>query len=431
MASKGTRKVGAAPTYQVLEQSDLTGGLDLRRAQTLLEPERARKLTNFSLSEPGALRIRPGYTAWSSISLGSSGGQGGVRTYLASTEFTLFAWGGGLYKPTDTGGLSTTPVLTGLSATEPVHFVYDRNLVAVMDSTSTPKKSTNGTDWTRLGILASTLVSTLSSGSSGSLSTSEFEISYTYKDRGLEYESNGAPVSTVSLSDTGSIIVNVPNSTDAQVDAIVLYARNKTAGETVLRKVSSGAQSSTLTSTFVITSSAWSANEEIPTTHTHAPVLAFAVNWKNRWWGADATVKNRIWFTELFQPQAWYALYYIDIPFERGDSIQAMVAQGDTLIIFGTTRSYLIIGQTSLDFEVRPSAGGQAGALGPRAVEVIEQGVVHAANEGVFVFDGATDKLLSYDLEPAWRDLIDQTASTGLEKVACVYDYLRKGSSWT
>ena len=426
MASKATRKVTAAPTYQVLEQTDLTGGLDLRRTPTLIQPTRARKLMNFSLKEPGALRVRPGYAAWSSLSLGAKGGQGGRRVYLGSTQCTLYAWHGGVYQPTDTGGLSTTPVLTGLSTANPIEFVYDRNLVGVLDSTSTPQKSTNGTDWTRLGIVASTRTSTVAASDEGSLSTSEFEVSYTYKDRGLVYESNGAPVSTVSLTSTGSINVVIPNSTDPQVDAIVVYARNKTAGESVLRKVSSLAQSSAASSTYVIDSSAWSANVEIPTTHTEAPVLSFAVNWKNRWWGKDATVGNRIWFTDLFQPQAWYALYYIDIPFERGDEIAALVAQGDTLVVFGTTKSYLIIGQTSLDFEVRPSAGAQSGALGPRAVEVIESGIIHAASEGVFVWDGATDQLLSYDLEPAWRDLIDHTASTGLAKVACAYDYLQK-----
>jgi hypothetical protein len=430
MASQKTSKVRAAPEYQVLQQADLTGGLDLRRAQTRMAAERSRTCLNFSLSEPGTLRVRPGYAAWSSNSLGSSGGQGGVRAYLASTQFSLYAWGGGVYKPTDTGGLSTTPVLSGLASTaSQVHFCYDRHIVGVFDSTSTPQKSTNGTDWTRLGIAAGSVASTLSTGgSTGKLSTSEFEVTYTYKDRGLAFESDGAPVSTTTIESTasGAITVNIPNSTDAQVDAIVVYARNKTAGESVLRRVSSLAQSTGASSTYVITSSAWSAETEIPTTHGTAPVLKFAVNWKNRWWGADATVENRIWFTDLFQNQAWYALYYIDLPFERGDAVAALVPLGDTLVVFGGTRSYLIIGATSLDFEVRPSAGSQAGALGPRAVAAIENGIVHAASEGVFLFDGATDKLLTYDLEPAWRDLIERSSATDLATVALLHDYLQK-----
>ena len=36
-----------------------------------------------------------------------------------------------------------------------------------------------------------------------------------------------------------------------------------------------------------------------------APAMKFAVPWKNRWWGVDATVGNRLWFTQIFEPQSW------------------------------------------------------------------------------------------------------------------------------
>lgn len=423
MARRSKRPI-ADRTYQVLEQVDLTGGMDLRRSPSNIGETRARNIVNFSLNEPGALKVRPGYQAWSTTNLGASPGQGGQRVYLGSTSFTLYAWNGGLYTPTDTGGLSTTPVLSGLSATEPIYLTYDRNLVGVFDSTSTPKKSTDGQTWTRLGIAASTASPGLSTASTGSLSTSTFEVAYTYKDRGLAFEGNGSDTRSVAVSDTGTgLVVTVSNSTDPQVDAVVLYARNVTAGETVLRKVSSAAMSTGANSTYVIDSSAWSANAEIPTRHTPAPVLKFGVNWKNRWWAADATVGNRLCFTELFLPQAWYALYYIDIPFECGDKIEAIVPSGDVLVVFGGTRTYLVIGQTSLDFEVRGAAGAQSGALGPKAAIPLEQGVIHCATDGVFLFDGATDRLLSYDIEPGWKDLVQNVPSTGLARVEAIYDY--------
>jgi hypothetical protein len=107
------------------------------------------------------------------------------------------------------------------------------------------------------------------------------------------------------------------------VDAIVVYARNKTSGETVRRKASSQAQSTGANSTIVITSSNWSSNDEEPTDHNPPTILSFGVVWKNRWWARSATVKNRIHFTQLFQPQSWPALFFLDIPFERGDEIRA------------------------------------------------------------------------------------------------------------
>ena len=423
-ASVKTRKPGASRTYQVLEVSDLSGGLDLRRSPTLVNADRARVLRNYALSTPGEIVVRPGYTVFSTTLRGSSAYQGGQRVYLSGARFTLTAWGGNVYRPPDDGSQSSVVDYSTVSDTAAVFFPYDRVLVGIFDGVNRPRKSTGDTTWTRMGIDASTGQSTASSLAGGSLSTSEFEFTFSYKDRGTGHESNiSTLVSTRSLTDTGAMHLEIPNSSDAQVDAIVVYARNKTAGEQVLRKASSFATNGAASSTGRLTSSNWSANDEAPTNHNPPGAYRFAVIWKNRWWAPSATVGNRLHFTELFQNQSWPTLFFIDLPFEKGDDIQAVIPQGDTLLVFGQTKVFLIIGQTSLDFEVRPSAGAQAGALGPRAVALIENGVIHAAAEGVFIFDGATDKLLSHDIEPGWRDLIANTAASELAKVAIVYDF--------
>ncbi len=420
-----TRSAQTARRYQILDIPDLSGGLDLRRSPTLLASDRARVLRNYSLGSPGELVVRPGYLAFSTTNLGSTRAQGGRRVYLGSTQFTLLAWGGLVYRPTDGGILPSTAVeYSTISEVNDVFFPYDRTIVAVMDGANRPWKSTGSTTWSRMGIDASTGRSTASSVTGGDLSASEFEFSFSYKDRGTGHESNiSTRVSTATLATTGAIQVQTPNSSDAQVDAIVVYARNKTAGETVLRRATSGAMSGGASSTFVITSSGWSANDEAPTNHTPPENYKFAQVWKNRWWAADAVVGNRLHFTEIFQPQSWPILFYIDIPFERGDEITAIVPQGDTLLVFGQSKVFLIIGQTSLDFEVRPSAGAQAGALGPRATALIENGVVHASAEGVFIFDGASDKYLTHDIEPAWRDLVQHSPSSALAMIDVIYHF--------
>jgi hypothetical protein len=426
-----------AKAYQQIPVADMTGGVDLRQAQTLLGPDRARTLINFSLAEPGALAVRPGYQKWSTTSLGAGRMQGAARVYLNtalpsvnSTAFQLAAYQGGVYLGTDSGGWanSSAAVLTGLSTGNEIFFPHDRDMVAALDGSTTPWKSTNGSSWTKMGIRAGSSGPVLSSLSTGQLvSASEYEIAYTYKDRDLAYESNGSSnQSTYTMGSTGGINVIVPNSTDPQVDAIVVYARNKTAGEAIRRKISSQVQSAGTHSTIAIVSSAWSLNNEEPSDHTVPPALAFGVVWKNRWWARDAIVKNRLRFTQLFQPQSWPSLFFVDIPFSRGDEIRAIDAIGDALIIHGTTKSFVIVGQTSLDFEVRPSLGSQAGALGPRATAQVENSLIHADASGVYSFDGATDRLLSLDLEPAWRDLIKNGSIFDLERIAMVYDSLRK-----
>jgi hypothetical protein len=424
-----TRRPQANPVYQTIQVTDLTGGLDLRRSPTLLGPTRARVCRNFSLSEPGALRVRAGWEAFSTSAHSTRAAQGAQRVYLGSTQGTVIATQGKLYLLPDTGVWPSTSVYDGLSTANDVHFIFDRDLVGVFDSTSTPIKSTDLVTWTRLGIAKPTVASTLSQSSQASdLSTSEFAVVITYKDRGTAFESDPiATASTVTITSTGNaIVVNAPNSTESHVDAIVVYARNKTAGETVFRKASSGAQSAGVSSTFVLTSSNWSANDEAPSTHGVPPVLAFGVSWKNRWWARSAEFPTRLYFTEIFQPQGWPALYFIDLPFLNGEEINAITPQGDTLLVKGASQMFLIIGQTSLDFEVRPSLGAQSGAVGPKACALVEAGVAHASAEGVFIYDGATDRLLSHDLTPGWKDMIANSPSTSVARIAMVYDWNQK-----
>ena len=423
--------------YQMLPVIGPSGGIDLRSSPTLMAPERARTLINFSLEEPGALVIRPGYAQFSTTSLGTKRIQGGGRIYLntaipaaASTMFTLIAWNGGIYGLSDVG-VWTAAVAGLISATAEIYFPSDRDLVAAFDGVSTAIwKSTNGSVWTRFGIAADPRASTATVVTGGNLSSAEFEFGYTYKSRGLAFESNGSSgLSTRTLATTGAIELQIPNSTDAQVDAIVVYARNKTSGETVRRKATSFAMQSTVAnshSTVTITSSAWTTNDEEPKDHDLPPALTFGVVWKNRWWARDGVTTNRIRFTQLFQPQSWPALFYIDIPFELGDAIQALIPHGDALLVFGATKVFVIFGQSSLDFEVRPTIGSQDGALGPRAVALIENAVVHAAASGIYAFDGYSDRLLSFDLEPGWQDLVTNAPAGDLALVSCVLHRQRK-----
>jgi hypothetical protein len=440
MATKGASatKATIGKGYQLIPVLGPSDGVDLRLSPTLLAPGRAQALINWSLEEPGALVMAPGWRHFSTTSLGPSRVQGAARISLntsiptpTSTQFTLLAWNSGIYEPTDSGGwVSTTPSLTGLSTGE-VYFVSDRDLVVAMDGSTRLMRSTNGSSWTPFGLARPGSSLTLSTLSTGGLSSGEYEVNYTFKAGGLAVESNGSSSpSTITLTFTsGAIKVVALNSTNSAVTAHVYYARHKSNGETVRRKVSSQAQSTAVSSTFVITSSNWTTNDQEPTDHDDPATvggLSFGVVWKNRWWARDATVTNRVRFTQIFQAQSWPALFYIDLPFGRGDAITALVPLGNSLLVFGTTTIFIILGQTSLDFEVLPTLAAQDGALGPRAVCVLENGVVHAGATGVWLFNGVSDRLLSYDIEPAWLDLVRTAAPDALGRVSVVYHLQRK-----
>lgn len=413
-----TRSPLVSRQKQLLQIQDLTGGVDLRRSQTLLESNRGRTYKNWSLEEPGALVVRKGYRSASTATYGANP-QGGRRVYLASTAFTLIAMDGSVYKPTD-AWVQGSAVYSTVSTSAQVYFPYDRDLVAVLDATSRPRFSTNGSTWLLMGTNAPTVGAALSTNSTGGLSSGEFSIIYTYKHRGTGHESNASTASTITIQATsGSITTTATGSTDPKVDAYVWYAKHVSPdGEGIYRKVSSGSSA-----TIIITSSAWTTNDEVPTNHDVPPALTYAAIWKSRWWAKDAATGNRLRFTELFQPQTWPTLFYIDIPFEKGDSITSIHPLGDTLIVYGQSGAFLVIGQTALDFEVRPSQI-DTGALGFRAVAKVEQASLHISGDGVASYDGATDRDLEHDIAIAWRDLIQNSSNADLAKIAVVHHTL-------
>lgn len=433
---ESVKAVRATPQqdYRLLSVEDLSGGLDLRKAATLLKPNRARVLRNWSLREPGALLMFPGWISHSTASLGSGRPQGGQRIYLgAGAPFSLAAWSGSVYKPTD-GGVWGSAVSTGWSSSASIFFPYDRDVVAVFDGTTAAKKSVDGSVWTTFGIAAPAGAPTDANLAGGALvSGSVYEFSYSGRDDELLHESNESP--TVQHTPSGgnlSVRLTLTKHPNTQVDTLVVYARDVTAGEAVRRKVGTVANPVGATTTYDVTANIWGSGTEAPTDHSVPELMKFAVIWKNRWWGVDAVVGNRLRFTQIFENQSWPATFYIDIPFEKGDDIAALLPLGDTLLVFGQSKVFLVIGQTSLDFEVRPSGASQAGALGPRAVDALEEGAIHAAAEGIYLFDGATDRLLSYDVDgfaPAalgWRTYVTTASAADLARTPLVYHQASK-----
>jgi len=429
MAVRAARAT-VAPVYQRLAVDDLSGGLDLRHSPTLVPSNRSRVLRNWSLQEQGALVVFPGWLSFSTTSLGGLRPQGAQRIYLSGLTCTLAAYNGSVYKPDD-AGVWGAAVLAGRSSTNEIYFPFDRDFVAVFDGTNIPKKTIDGTTWYQLGIDAPGAAPTLAAVAGGSLTNgSTYEISYSYKRAASPvHEGNESAVATQAAAGANlTVRCTLPRSTDPQVDTIVVYARDVTAGESVRRRTGTVANPGAGSATYDITTKNWTAADvpEAPTDHTVPTALVHGLVWKNRWWAKDPTVGNRLRFTQIFEPQSWPTTFYIDIPFERGDSIAALVAQGDTLVVWGQTKPYLVIGQTSLDFEVRPSLGAQAGAVGPRAVDILETGIVHASADGAYLFDGATDRLLTDDVDVAWRDLIGASAVADLQKIAVCYHGLYK-----
>jgi hypothetical protein len=413
------RKAAGTVIGSIFQVRDFTAGVNLRSSPTTIQPNQARRLSNGHIGNPGELSVFPGYAGFMD-SLGARRIQGGRRIYIGGVDpFTILADNGTVYTVADDGTVSSG-LVGSLSTTAAIDFPYDGDMVAVFDGANVPKKSTNGTAFTQLGISAPGVAPTASAVAGGSLvDATTYRISYAYYNSNLAATGNeSATVNQAAAGANLTVRVSVTASADPQVTHIKIYAMDVTAGETVRRLAATIANATT---THDITANNWDGQEEPATDHNVAEAMSFGCVWKNRWWGRDGSVGNRIRFSQIFQPMAWPDTYFVDIPFTRGEDIQALVPLGDTLIVFGFTQVYIIFGQTSLDFEVRPALGTETGALGFRAVDVIESGVVHAGASGVYLFNGSSDELLSYPIDVAWRAYVDAASASELARTPLVY----------
>lgn len=402
--------------YQV---RDLTAGVNLRPSATNIKPNQARRLLNAYIGNAGELGMYPGFTGWMN-SFASDRIQGAKRIYLADLVFTVFAHAGKIVVPTDGGVYLGSPVYTGLNAINEIDFVHDRNIVAAFDGEHSPVRSVDGSNWVQLGITPPALAPTLTAVNNGGTlpDTHTISVSYDYYNVNL-LSSNESPAGTVAMAAPNlTARVGVIASTDPQVTGIKVYAMDVTAGETVRRLTATLANT---TANHDITINNWDAQEEAPTDRNVPEPMSFGVVWKNRWWGRDAVIRNRLRFSQIFQPTYWPSTYYVDIPFQRGEDLTAVYPVGDTLICFGYSHFLIINGQTALDFEVRPAIGAQTGALGFRAVDAVEGGVVHAGAPGIYVFNGSSDELISYPIEPAWHDFIENGSPIELARLPLIY----------
>lgn len=423
------RQAAAKQTFvgQIVQVKDLTAGVNLRPSPTNVNPDQSALLLNTLIASKGELGIYPGWKAFSASSIATRRSQGGKRIYLKnSVTFSIAADNGNIYSPNDATGAFGSTISTGWNSSNPIDFPNDRDQVAIFDGATVPQKSLDGVTWTQLGITAPAAPAVVAASGGSLVSGDTYEVTCTYYNNVLLQESNESLVSTVVPSG-GNLTINVTRvaSADAQVGNILIYARDLTAGEATRRLVTTAANTN---GTTAITSDNWSNGHPPPAIGLASVALAmsFGVIWKNRWWGRDAVVKNRIRFSQVFANNQWPDNFFVDIPFERGEDILGMIPLGDVLVVFGYTRFYLILGQTSLDFEVRPALGAQTGCFGFRAVDVMENSIVHGGAPGVYVYNGATDTLLTFPIDPAWQYMMGATTATELAVLPITYHKLRK-----
>lgn len=138
------------------------------------------------------------------------------------------------------------------------------------------------------------------------------------------------------------------------------------------------------------------------------PQAAYVVEHRNRMWYGRVQLPNeaspgpgfhsRVYFSDLYQPDR--VANFIDVFPEDGDEITAIVSHHNNLVVFKNTKTYLILGSTELDFEVR-LIHGNIGCGSPRTPKIMHNRILFlGSDKAVYAFDGANFERLSDKVKP-------------------------------
>lgn len=212
-----------------------------------------------------------------------------------------------------------------------------------------------------------------------------YAIQYTYCRKSgdtLECESNPSGVTYVSA--TGAIVVTWPAPTDPQVTHVRVY--RSLSGETATyyaTEYSVGLLSASLTKT----------DEELGTsaeTDHDRPPLGTILAGPDFQGNCFIAVGNLLYFCKPNQPEYWPSNYYVEVS-TPSDPITAVLILAGQLYCLTRTDVYLIQGTGFQSFFPLRQSAVTGGLSHDGALAIRGKGIIRMANDGVWVFAGASD----------------------------------------
>lgn len=361
---------------------EFSGGYSTERSEHLLEDNQASDILNFRLDKLGSLVSRRGYSKlittphvesilalgrWSPANPDDSHHVLGV----SPTQLVLV----------DSAGDAYTTLATLDAPTErPQLLPLEDTLIAVTGST-TPLVY-DGADVYPLG-LPEPAAPTLTDLSTGSLAAGTYGYVYTLYSSATGYESNPSEAAEVTVlgSDSVEVEMAVPAGYDSYVDAFRVYRLDPGAGQYLL--LAEVAVSGGATTTYTDDGTA-----------ALAPIAAdydngIAPNFERMAYYAGyafGSVGDTLYWSKPLAPGAWPELSYTQVPFEGNDTIVALVAHQDALVIFGRRNTLLLAGSGGAWSLSRLDVA--LGAASPDAVIETPAGLFFLSYAGIRTFPG-------------------------------------------
>lgn len=147
----------------------------------------------------------------------------------------------------------------------------------------------------------------------------------------------------------------------------------------------------------------------------------FTKKYQNYLFLANVTVSgvkydSRIYWSDLLSISSWQAYNYIDIAKNDGDEISGIKELGDRLVVYKRNSIYLVIftGDADIPFVVQKS-NSAVGCCAPFSIQVVENGHVFCAYDGIYYFDGsnsykASDRITDTFLGANFSQITESTS---------------------
>lgn len=139
------------------------------------------------------------------------------------------------------------------------------------------------------------------------------------------------------------------------------------------------------------------------------PVFKQMIVHKNRLWGVDATDPTKLFFSDEADYETYTSTNFVYVPSPKtADHITGIAVIQDNLIVWTRNNKYVLYGSDLTNFVLR-KASGFKGAVNDRVVQTYQNYAFFLADDGVYMFNGNTDKIISAKIKSKIDDMLDKT----------------------
>lgn len=133
---------------------------------------------------------------------------------------------------------------------------------------------------------------------------------------------------------------------------------------------------------------------------------------KNRLWGVDASDPTKIFFSDETEYEKYTSTNFVYIPAPKtADPITAMEIIQDNLIVWTRNNKYVLYGSDLTNFVLRKAASNK-GAINDQVTQVYQNYAFYLSDDGVYMFNGASDKIISSKIKSKISDIADKNRCT-------------------